>query len=369
MSLEIDKNKIKRILIIRLSAIGDVVRVLPSLTLIRERFPNAEISWVVEENAYDILGGMSGIDEIILFPRERLTQKAKNPLTFFGAIVELVRFLKGVKNKKFDVAFDYHGILKSGVISYFSGASVRFGFAKGFSKEMNHLFNNRKIGLPVPKLSRVTRNLLLTEELTGKGNLPEAYIETTEEDKRVVDDIETVYLSRKRPRVIIHPGTSPKTIYKRWGAERFATVSDILISELDVDVIITYGPGEEDTAKEVKKAMKHEATVLKVPLKLRELAELYRRSDVYIGGDTGPMHIASFVGTPVVAIFGPTDPIENEPYKKTPFEMIRKPVDCSPCRKRDCVRGVCFEDISPREVADAAMKLLSGDKKVGASGI
>jgi len=368
MSLEIDKNKIKRILIIRLSAIGDVVRALPSFALIRERFPNAEISWVVEENAYDILGGMSEIDEIILFPRKRLTQKAKNPLTFFGAIVEFVRFLKGVKNKDFDIALDYHGILKSGIISYFSGAPIRLGFAKGFSKEMNHLFNNRKIDLPVPKLSRIARNLLLTEELTGRGNLPETYIETTEEDKRAVDDIETEYLSVKRPRVIVHPGTSPKTIYKRWGADRFAAVSDILISELDADVIITYGPGEKDTANDVKKAMKHDATILKRPLKLRELAELYRRSDVYIGGDTGPMHIASFVGTPVVAIFGPTDPIENEPYEKTPFVMIRKPVDCSPCRKRDCVKGVCFDDISPREVADAAVKLLSGDKKVGASG-
>ena len=368
MSLEIDKSKIKRILIIRLSAIGDVIRVLPSYALLRERFPDAEISWMVEENAYDILGGMSGIDEIILLPRKRLTQKVKKPHTFFSAFLECVRFLKDVKNKKFDVVLDYHGLLKSGIISYFSGAPIRLGFAKGFSKEMNHLFNNRKIGLPVPKLSRVTRNLLLTEELTGKGNLPKIYIETTEEDNRAVDDIETEHLSRKRPRVIVHPGTSPKTIYKRWGADRFAVVSDILISELAAEVIITYGPGEKDTATEVRNTMKQRAIIIDKPLKLRELAELYRRSDIYIGGDTGPMHIASFVGTPVVAIFGPTDPVENEPYKKTPFVMIRKPIDCSPCRKRNCVRGVCFEDILPREVANAAMKLLSGDKKVGTSG-
>ena len=78
MSLEIDKNIIERILIIRLSAIGDVIRVLPSLALLRERFPDANISWVVEEKAYDILGGMSGIDEVILFPRKRLTKRIKN---------------------------------------------------------------------------------------------------------------------------------------------------------------------------------------------------------------------------------------------------------------------------------------------------
>lgn len=356
----IDRKK-KNILIVRLSAIGDVIRVLPSLRLLRERLPNARISWVVEKKACDILGGMKEIDKVILFPKESILKKAKNPLTFFGAVLEAYRFRKELRERSFDIALDYHGILKSGLISYFSGAPERYGFEKGFSKEMNHLFNNRRISLPVPKLSRVTRNLLLTEELTGRADLPETHIETTEEDKRAVDLIEVESLSKKRPRVIVHPGTSPKTIYKRWGAENFAEVADILVSELASEVIITYGPGEEDTAGEVSEAMVNEAVVLDRPLKLRELAELYRRSDIYIGGDTGPMHIASFVGTPVVAVFGPTDPVENEPYVKTPFVMIRKDVDCSPCRKRDCTLGKCFKDITPREVADAAIRLLKAE--------
>lgn len=356
--IKIDREKIKRILIIRLSAIGDVIRVLPSLSLLRERLPNAKISWVVEQKACDILGGMKEIDEVILFPKESILKKAKNPLTFFRAVLEAAKFIKRLREKSFDVALDYHGILKSGIVSYFSGAPLRFGFEKGFSKEMNHLFNNRRVSLPAPKLSRITRNLLLTEELTSKGAVPEIHIETTEEDKRAVDIIEKESLSKKRPRIIVHPGTSPKTPYKRWGAYRFAEVSDILISRFSSEVIITYGPGEEKTAIKVREAMKHEAVVLDRPLKLRELAELYRRSDIYIGGDTGPMHIASFVGTPVVAIFGPTDPVENEPYVKTPFVMIRRDVDCSPCRKRDCTLGKCFKNITPREVADAAIRLL-----------
>ncbi|MBN1571734.1 MAG: glycosyltransferase family 9 protein [Deltaproteobacteria bacterium] len=369
MTSDIDKKEIESILIIRLSAIGDVIRVLPSLGLLRKRFPMAKISWVVEEAASDILGGMGEIDEIIVFPKKRILRKLGRPWTFFGAVGEFVKFSKELRRSSFDVALDYHGLLKSGLISFFSGAPVRLGFAKGFSKELNHLFNNRKIKLPVPKLSRITRNLLLTEGLTGVDGVPEIHIGTTPEDRKVVDIIEAEYLSGERPRIVVHPSTSPRTPYKRWGAERYAALSDILVSRLKAEVIITFGPGEEDTAREVRDGMKHGATILDRPMRLRELAELYRRSDVYVGGDTGPMHIASFVGTPVVAIFGPTDPIENEPYVKTPFVMIRRPTDCSPCRKKGCTRGDCFEGITPEEVADEVIRLLGGYRKAIAYGI
>ncbi len=368
MTSDIDKREIERILIIRLSAIGDVIRVLPSLGLLRKRFHKAKISWVVEEAASNILGGMREIDEIIVFPKNRISRKLKNPLTFFCAVSRFLKFSKELRRRSFDVALDYHGLFKSGVISFFSGAPVRLGFAKGFSKELNHLFNNRKIKLPVPKLSRITRNLLLTKELTGVDDVGDVHIGTTAEDRRVADIIEAEYLSGERPRIIVHPGTSPRTPYKRWGADRYAALSDILVSRLKAEVIITFGPGEEDTAGEVKDAMKHGATILDRPMRLRELAELYRRSDVYVGGDTGPMHIASFVGTPVVAIFGPTDPIENEPYVKTPFVMIRRPAACSPCRKRSCTRGDCFEGITPEEVADEVIRLLKGARKAEAYG-
>jgi len=362
VELDIDEDKIERIVIIRLSAIGDVVRTIPALGLLRKKYPNAHIAWVVEELAYDILSGRSDIDEVILLPLKSLAKKLKNPRHFFGALAYIFRFIRHLRGKKFQVSFDFQGLLKSGVVSFMTGAPIRIGFDKGFSKEKSHIFSNVRVKLPVPKLSRIERNLLLARRLVGDINWPETLIETTPKEKSAIDLLERTKLFQKRPRIVIHPGTSPRTPYKKWGADGFAKTADLILSRVGGEVVVTYGPGEKESAIEVKNLMASESTVLPEPLNLMELAEFYRRSDIYIGGDTGPMHIASFVKTPVVAIFGPTDPVENEPYTKTPFRIIRVPVACSPCRERKCKKGTCFEDITPEMVANAAIELL-GDKK------
>lgn len=361
--MDIEKDKIERIVIIRLSAIGDVVRTIPALGLLRKKYPKAHISWVVEELAYDILSGRSDIDEVILLPLKSLAKKIKNPRYFFGVLAYIFRFIRYLRDKKFQVSFDFQGLQKSGIVSLMTGAPIRIGFDKGFSKEKSHIFSNVRVKLPVPKLSRIERNLILAKRLVGDINEPETLIETTPEDRSTIDLLERKKLFGKRPRIIIHPGTSPRTPYKKWRADGFAKTADLILSRVGGEVVVTYGPGEEESALEVKNLMTKESIVLSEPLTLMELAEFYRRSDIYIGGDTGPMHVASFVKTPVVAIFGPTDPVENEPYDKTPYRIVRVPVACSPCRERRCTKGTCFEEVTPEMVAKAALELL-GDKKV-----
>jgi lipopolysaccharide heptosyltransferase II len=361
----IDEDKIERIVIIRLSAIGDVVRTIPALGLLREKYPDAHIAWVVEELAYDILSGRSDIDEVILLPLKSLWKKLKSPRHFFGAAAYIMRFIRDLRSKKFQVSFDFQGLLKSGVVSFLTGAPIRIGFDRGFSKEGSHIFSNVRVRLPVPKLSRIERNLILARRLVGDIDGPETLIETTAKEKSAIDLLEREKLSDRRPRIIVHPGTSPRTPYKKWRADGFAKAADLVLSRLGGEVIVTYGPGEEGDAVEVRDLMVGEATVLAEPLSLLELAEFYKRSDIYIGGDTGPMHIASFVKTPVVAVFGPTDPVENEPYTKTPHKIVRIPVECSPCRERRCKKGICFKDITPEMVADAAIELLADRKGRG----
>lgn len=360
----IDTNKIDRILIIRLSAIGDVVRTLPALAMVRRRFPKAFIAWVVEEKAREILVGRKDLDEVILFPRRSLERQAKNPFTLPRAVSALRRFVRYLRAERFDVALDFHGLLKSGLISYLSGAPVRFGFGKGFDKEMNHLFSNRRVSLPVPKLSRVLRNLELAWALCGREETPDVRIEPSQKDRAAVDRIVKKKSTGDRPRIILHPGTSPKTAYKRWDTRKFAAAADLIVSRHGGEVIVTGGPGEEAVVSETVGCMKHRPVIIDEPLSLLELAGLYETADLYIGGDTGPMHIASFVGTPVVAVFGPTDPIENEPYTGTPFRMVRVPSSCSPCREKSCRRTDCFDGVTPEMVARAAGELLAETGKV-----
>jgi heptosyltransferase-1 len=360
----IDISTTNRILIVRLSAIGDVVRTLPALALIRHRFPDAFIAWVVEEAAGGILTGRKDLDEVIIFPKKTLTKQAGNLFTFPRAVSTLCGFIRRLRAGRFDVVVDFHGLLKSGLISYFSGAPIRFGFAKGFDKEMNHLFSNRRVALPVPKLSRVRRNLEMARALCGDGDTAGVRIEPSERDRAAVERILKKKSTGSRPRVILHPGTSPKTAYKRWDAGKFAAAADLVVSRYGGEVIVTGGPGEEEIVSETVRQMKHRPTVIDEPLSLLELAGLYETADLYIGGDTGPMHISSFVGTPVVAVFGPTDPVENEPYTGTPFRMVRVPSSCSPCRQKDCRRTDCFDGVTPEMVADAAGELLTETRKV-----
>lgn len=334
--------------------------------MIRRRFPGAYIGWVVEENAREILVGRKDLDEVILFPRRSLVRQAKNPFTFFSAAIALYGFIRRLRAGRFDVVVDFHGLLKSGLISYCSGAPARFGFAKGFDKEMNHLFSTRRVRLGAGKLSRVRRNLLMAEALCGPTDVPDVRIEPSQKDREAVERIVNRKSSGDRPRVIVHPGTSPKTAYKRWDAPRFAAAADLIVSRYGGEVIVTGGPGEEEIVSETVRCMKHRPTVIDEPLSLLELAALYESADLYVGGDTGPMHIASFVGTPVVAVFGPTDPIENEPYDGTPFRMVRVPSSCAPCRKKTCRRTDCFDGITPEMVARAAGQLLAQTGQRGA---
>jgi len=355
--------------VVRLSAIGDVVRTLPAVSLVRERLPDAHIAWVTESTPAGALAHRDDLDEVIVFP-SHFKMLAKNPLFWPRMVWGFFAFMKDIRARRFDAVLDFHGLFKSGILSFLSGAPERYGYTRSFTRELNFLFNNNRTAPPCEKLSRVRRNLILARFFLGEADdtdIPRVSLNSSDEDRREVDRIEAEVLNGRRPRIIVHPGTSPRTPYKRWQPERFALAADILVRRTGGEVLVTYGPGEEDTARRVVGAMKETGAFLPRKLTLTGLSELFRRADVYIGGDTGPMHVASFSATPVVAIFGPTDRTENEPYPITPYRMVYSETHCAPCRKRTCTKGTCFADVTPEMVADAAMELL-GEGRANAAG-
>ncbi len=350
---------IERILIIRLSAIGDVVRTLPAVNALRERFPTAHIAWVVEEKARDVLVHQPEIDETIVFQRNRWKKALLNPLGFLRTTGEVYRFVRELRGRHYDVAFDFHGILKSGLISYMSGAKERVGFDRGYCKEWNHLFNNRKVSPRSNRINRFERNFSLLGPLGLDGVRGDVDLHVSQEDMEYVDQF---FLGRRPgmsgPLVAIHPGTSSKTTYKRWSPTKYTELADRLVEELKVSVLFTWGPGERAMVDEVRARMRRDSMVAPETRSLKQLAEIFRRCSVYVGNDTGPMHIASLVKTPVVGIFGPTDPIVNAPYEGTPHIIVRKDLSCSPCRNRGCKDVECMKAISSQDVFEAAKMLL-----------
>jgi heptosyltransferase-1 len=350
---------IDRILIIRLSAIGDVLRTLPAANALRDRFPTAHIVWVLEEKARDVLAYQPEIDETIVFQRDRWKNGILNPLTFLRTIGEVYRFVKELRSKHWDIAFDFHGILKSGLISYLSGAKDRVGFERGYCKEWNHLFNNRKVNPGSSRISRFERNLTLLGYLGLEGGRRGVDLRVSQEDVAYVDQF---FRDRcpaiSGPLVAVHPGTSPKTSYKRWEPTKYSELADRLVEELKASVLFTWGPGEKSMVDNVRGRMRRGSMVAPETHSLKQLAEIFRRCNAYIGSDTGPMHIASLVKTPVVGIYGPTDPVVNAPYEGTPHIIVRKDLQCSPCRNRGCKDVECMKAIGSQDVLDAVKTLL-----------
>lgn len=337
---------------------GDVIRTLPAVKAIKTHYPSTFITWIVEEPSKALIESQPEIDEVILFPRQRWSEGIHSLKGWRRTIGEIRTFVQSLRRKKFDLVIDFHGILKSGLISFLSGSPQRIGFDRRSSKEGNFLFSNIKVELPKERINRFERNFNLLKGM-GLEVSPEDYsLFIPAEDRDYVKSFfEQLFPPLKSPSIAIHPGTSPKTLYKRWLPDQYAQLADRLVQELKATVLFTWGPGELDWVKRIQKRMKESSILGPHTLSLTQLGEVYRHCDLYVGGDTGPMHIASLMGTPVVAIYGPTDPVLNEPFG--PHKKVIKNVGCNPCRDRSCKKLKCLEKITVDDVFQATREVLS----------
>ena len=348
-----------KILVLRLSAVGDVIRTLPAVKALKEHRPSSFITWIVEEPSRALLESQPEVDEVILFPRKRWTKGIKSLNGIWGTFGEMGRFVKDLRRRKFDVVLDFHGILKSGVLSFLSGSPKRIGYDRRSTKEGNFLFSNVKAMLPQHKVSRFQRNLALLKGMgMGMGVEGSKYrLHIPPEDREYMGSFfkaSSAFVNR--PLIAIHPGTSQKAFFKRWMPDQYAQLADRLVRELNASVLFTWGDEELGWVESIRKQMKEPSLLAPKTESLTQLGELYRNCDLYIGGDTGPMHIASLMGIPAVVIYGPTDPIENEPFGN--HIKVRKEVGCSPCHEYSCKKLDCIRAVSANEVFKATKEIL-----------
>ncbi len=347
-----------KILVLRLSAVGDVLRTLPAVIALRKYFPSSHIAWVVEEPSKTLLESQPEIDQVILLPRKRWTEGMKSIGKVCKTFKEMGQFIIELRRQKFDVVLDFHGILKSGMISFLSGSPKRIGYDRRSSKEGNFLFSNIKVKLPIEKVSRYQRNFALLRGLNLEVKNFETRLHIPRRDKEYV---ESFFLRLnpplRRPSIAIHAGTNPKAAFKRWMPGHYAQLADRLVRELGAAVIFTWGPGELGSVEAIQKEMKEKALLGPATETLTQLGELFRHCDLYVGGDTGPMHIASLMGTPVLVIYGPTDPVLNEPFGR--HKKVIRGVGCNPCRNRSCKDLKCLKSITVDDVFKATKEILS----------
>jgi ADP-heptose:LPS heptosyltransferase len=335
--------------------VGDVVRTRLAFAWLRDLYPRARIEWLVEDRAADALDGILGLDAILRVPRRELS--ALRPARSLRLLRELVRELR---RRRYDLAVDFHGILKSALLIRASGTPNRVGYARGFAREWSHLFYNHRVRIEPAHLSRFERNGALVRYLGGRTPEKPPPIHLSPEDERKLDAA-----SLPREPVVMHPGTSPATLYKRWIPARFGQVAQHLRERHGWSTVVTWGPvaGERDRAEEVV-AHSEGAAMLGPPTPtVAELLSLLSRAKLFVGCDSGPMHLAALVGRPLVVLYGATDPVENAPLPGVPSRVLRKDVGCNPCRE-GCPVRTCMEAIEVEEVLSAASEVVAAPPAV-----
>ncbi len=304
------KNGLPRILIVRLSAVGDVVRVLPALHTLRDTFPNAQLDWAVELKAAELLYDHPCLDQVFVFER---------PAGAWAATKSFLRFCRQVRANHYDIVIDFHGIFKTGMVSAFSRAPDKYGFDRPRAQELSYLFTNHKVRLPSPNLNRVEENLLLCDALCPHRSTLDALIYVPYEIQDEINDFYDSLFDGGKKVVAMHvPVDRPE---KQWPVPYFAQLSDLLLADGRFEVMLTWGPGQFGMVDEVLNRSRRHPSVAPETPGLKHYAWLAHRADLFFGGDTGPMHIAATMGTPVVAVFGGTNPQKHAPYKR-PCEVL-----------------------------------------------
>ena len=326
-----------RILIVKLSSIGDIIHTLPSLAMIRGAFPDAEISWVVEESVAEMLRGNVSIDNLI----EVDTKSMRGGMVVEEMLLGVGRQIRDLRKFKFDVAIDFQGLWKSAVIAKLSGAKRRWGFSRdGLREPASRILLTDTKDVP-GEINVIRKNLALASGALGLelGRHPLEFPITTTSAHR--EEAEAIMQRAGGDFAILNPGGGWVT--KLWPAENFGRLADRLWEENGLVSIVATGPRERELAK-IAGANSVSGNIRLEEPSLKGFYELAKRARVYIGGDTGPTHIAVAAGAPVVGIYGPTEWWRNGSPNPDDLVVARTDIDCHvDCHRRTCDKWICMD--------------------------
>ncbi len=385
------------ILIVKLSAIGDVIHTLPSLAAVRKLYPEAHITWVVEEAAAGLVQDHPLLDTVLISRRKSWLKDFQNG-EILRPLREIRSFLRQLRARPYDLVIDFHGLLKSALIVLLSGGKRKLGYDS--LQELSGLFYNEKIPEDMNKHA-VDRYLDFPRYLGAKI---EAFAKLHKPSNYVIPAEAGIQYSQVLPGFRVKPGMTNRVVLqsyqmnqaefvlplsretqaktqlllnkhhlenkkfiavnpvaywetKLWDNEKFARLADLIKTRLNIEVVFT--GSEKESIEKIITQMSTKAVNLGGETSLMELAYLYKKAHLVITTDSGPMHLAAAAGTTVVALFGPTDPKRTGPYGEG-HTIIRTDLPCSPCFLKKCPTKKCLQDISPEQVMAVIEEKLKG---------
>ena len=334
----------KNILIVLHGSIGDVVRALPLANILRINYPDAKIAWSVEAPCFPLVRSQSAIDEVIVFDRRHWWRG-------------VLPFLQTIRARRFDLVLDLQRHLKSGLISFLSGAPLRVGFARKDCKEFNWLFNNSHIAPADDNLSKIDHYLKFAEFL-GIARQPVNWDFQLQPDE--MKKIQTRLQSINRPYVVLFVGTRWES--KNWFPHQMVQCARAVNERYGFDVLLLGDDRDATIAAEVQERAGAHVKNFVGYTSLSEALGIIARAALAIGPDTGLMHIAAAVGTPVVSLWGATSPVRTGPYGFNDL-VVQGEAACVPCYQRHCSIGrVCMQSVTTEEIMrKVEMALSSSD--------
>jgi len=359
-SIPVRLDGARRILLIKPSALGDVVHALPVAATLKRRYPNIPLDWLVEEEAADIVRGHPALSGVIVSGRRRWLRQLRNPGRILATLSEIREFTVWLRTRCYDVVVDLQGLLKSAMYVLAARASIRVGFAEG-REGAPWVLTHRVVAPPQP-IHAVDRYLALAAAVDATEAVREFRITLSDEDEAVG---RSVLAGSPRPRVALHPAARWRT--KLWEVPRWRELAAALHKQ-GIQVILTGSREDQALGTVIAPDLDPPPLSLIGRLSLKQLAAVLREVDALVTVDSAPMHIAAAMGTPVIALFGPTDPLRTGPLG--PGRVLRRDLTCSPCLQRRCRISdtyLCMRDLRVPEVLGAVRDVLGSRAAVGAS--
>jgi lipopolysaccharide heptosyltransferase I len=301
-----------------------VVHTLPILNLLRKRWPDAHIAWLLTPACAGLLEGHPLLNEVIHFDRRRFGQGWWNPASLFG----LLEFTRSLRGREFDLVVDLQGLFRSGYLAWKTHSPVRVGF--GNAREFAPWFYTHAVEIHTEEQHAIDRYLKVAAALGCDVSDVEFPFHVTDEDRAAVEAM----VDGVGDYAVVLPGTNWAT--KRWPTERFAALIEPLRARFGLATVVAGGPGDVAMGDQIGGLNLCGKTTL------RQLVALFQRAKVIVGNDSGPTHIAAALGKPLVAIYGPTNPVRTGPYRRDDA-VLRIDIPCSPCYSRKCSHQSCLQ--------------------------
>jgi heptosyltransferase-3 len=340
----------RNVLIIKLRYIGDVLLATPTVRAIKTARPDVRVTMMLNRGTEDVLSGNPDIDEIVVLDK--------------GSLVAQWRLIAGLRRRRFDTVIDLTDGDRSAFLSWISGAPVRIGFND------EHRWRGRyytQVVQPVPGVRhRIDRDLEALKPISIQAGSKEPQLWLTPEEANSADQLlDQLGVQRSQPIVVLQPGA--RYWFKAWPPDRFAELADRLMSQYGCQVLLGGSDQDIDLAQQIRQVAKSKPIIMAGRTTIKQFAVIAKKSALFVGSDSGAMHIAAAVGTPMVALFGPSNPDEWGP-RGGAVEVIYKGLDCRICFHPTCLRGEqnCMRQISVEEVFAAVSRLIGESSVVSA---